>query len=216
MDTEWCEHGQTFLVLKPFWFRQTQRHRLPLEAQKDSGLAMPSITNVGGSLTSAVALTLLAWAVRFVRARNSRKQDEKELHKQLGRFHASISAAALHILVLHCPTKFASMSFLSRLITPRACSSVLMCVFQVQKDPIPHVVIDVRDKQVAEQHPLPTQLGKVVAIPGTSVSLVYCQQVLLQTKTGVALMRSQSNTACTSSNAVMVNTCTKRCTIPWG
>lgn len=60
---------------------------------------MPSITNVGGSLTSAVALTLIAWAVRFVRARNSRKQDEKELHKQLGRFHASISAAALQLLV---------------------------------------------------------------------------------------------------------------------
>lgn len=60
---------------------------------------MPSITNVGGSLTSAVALTLIAWAVRFVRARNSRKQDERELHKQLGRFHASISAAALQMLV---------------------------------------------------------------------------------------------------------------------
>lgn len=60
---------------------------------------MPSITNVGGSLTSAVALTLIAWAVRFVRARNSRKQDEKELHKHLGRFHASISAAALQLLV---------------------------------------------------------------------------------------------------------------------
>ena len=116
-------------------------------------------------------------------------------------------------------TKFASKSFLSVSSMQQQhalCSSVFMCVFQVQKDPIPHVVIDVRDKQVAQQHPLPTQLGKVVAIPGTSVSLVNCQHVLLHTKTGVALMRSQSNTACTTNNAVMVNTCTKWCTIPWG
>lgn len=60
---------------------------------------MPSITNVGGSLTSAVALTLIAWAVRFVRARNSRKQDERDLHRQLGRYHASLSVPALQILV---------------------------------------------------------------------------------------------------------------------
>ena len=66
-----------------------------------SPAAMPSITNVGGSLTSAIALTLIAWAVRFVRARNSRKQDEKDLHRQLGRYHASLSAAALLLMVSH-------------------------------------------------------------------------------------------------------------------
>lgn len=94
---------------------------------------MPSITNVGGSLTSAVALTLIAWAVRFVRARNSSKQDEKELQKQLGRYHAGISATALQMLV--------------------------------KTDPIPHTVIDVRDKHLAEQDILPSQLGNVVPIP---------------------------------------------------
>ena len=88
--------------------------RASISSQKRSGLAaMPSITNVGGSLTSAVALTLIAWAVRFVRARNSRKQDEKELHKQLGRFHASISAAALQVLVCRCVTKLDLNSDLS-------------------------------------------------------------------------------------------------------
>ena len=122
---------------------------------------MPSITNVGGSLTSAVALTLIAWAVRFVRARNSRKQDEKELHKQLGRFHASISAAALQILVSGLQRNTCSKSHLQGWAARHP-----ILLVQVQTDPIPHVVIDVRDKQVAEQHPLPSQLGRVVAIPG--------------------------------------------------
>ena len=66
---------------------------------------MPSITNVGGSLTSAVALTLIAWAVRFVRARNCRRQNEKDLHRQLGRYHATLTPAALQILVRQLCTK---------------------------------------------------------------------------------------------------------------
>ena len=37
-------------------------------------MGLPSITNVGGSLTSAAALTLLAWAVRFFRAASSAKE----------------------------------------------------------------------------------------------------------------------------------------------
>ena len=62
-----------------------------------------------------------------------------------------------------------------------ACISVHLCMFQVQKDPIPHVVIDVRDKQAAEQHPLPSQFSKAVAIPGMIVrvsvaSKYYCIQ----------------------------------------
>ncbi|DBA76812.1 TPA: hypothetical protein ACH3X2_008831 [Trebouxia sp. C0005] len=94
---------------------------------------MPSITNVGGSLTSAVALTLIAWAVRFVRARNSRKQDERDLHKQLGRYHASLSVPALQLLV--------------------------------QTDPIPHIVVDIRDKHSTQQQPLPPQYDQALAIP---------------------------------------------------
>ena len=117
---------------------------------------MPSITNVGGSLTSAVALTLIAWAVRFVRARNSRKQDEKELQKQLGRYHASISASALQMLVRHC------IAF--PFITLHCLRFGL--ILQVETDPIPYVVIDVRDKHQVEQNALPSHLGHVMSIPG--------------------------------------------------
>lgn len=136
---------------------------------------MPSITNVGGSLTSAVALTLIAWAVRFVRARNSRKQDEKELHKQLGRFHASISAAALQLLV--CKLHRNTCVMISGL--PRDTPDVLL---QVQTEPIPHVVIDIRDKQIAEQQPLPSQLGKAAAIPGMLISDACHPQIALRHK----------------------------------
>lgn len=67
---------------------------------------MPSITNVGGSLTSAIALTLLAWAVRFFRkAAQQRKHgirapaDAKQPQK-LGRYFCSLSPAALRMLVM--------------------------------------------------------------------------------------------------------------------
>lgn len=86
-----------------------------------------------------------------------------------------------------------------------------MCI-QVQKDPIPHAVIDVREKQVVEQQPFPLQLGKVVAIPGMTFSVViyYC------TQNSLVLMRSQSSTARTASSAVVGSACTKWCTLPWG
>lgn len=86
-----------------------------------------------------------------------------------------------------------------------------MCLSQVQKDPIPHAVIDVREKQLVEQQPLPLQLGKV-AIPGMTFSVViyYC------TQNSLALMRSQPSTARTPSSAVVGSTCTTWCTLPWG
>lgn len=87
-----------------------------------------------------------------------------------------------------------------------------MCVSQVQKDPIPHAVVDVREKQVVEQQPLPAQLGKVVAIPGMIFSVV----TYFYTQNSLALMRSQSSTARTPSSAVVASTCTKWCTLPWG
>ena len=79
--------------------RQATSHRAPLAIERLSPRlrTMPSITNVGGSLTSAIALTLIAWAFRFVRTRNSRKQQDKEL--QFGRYHASLSAAAVQLMV---------------------------------------------------------------------------------------------------------------------
>lgn len=66
-------------------------------------LPMPVITNVGGSITSAVALTLLAWAVRFIRSRAER-QRRRQAHSRAagrasGRYSTGLSPAALRMLV---------------------------------------------------------------------------------------------------------------------
>jgi hypothetical protein len=67
---------------------------------------MPSINNVGGSLTSAIILTLLAWGVRVLRAtaqrqgtNNQRRGSKSDLQASLGRFFAALSPAALRMLV---------------------------------------------------------------------------------------------------------------------
>lgn len=64
---------------------------------------MPSITNIGGSLTSAIVLTLIAWGVRFFRAAAQRNQGSASQNqgsqKQLGKFHASLTPASLRMLV---------------------------------------------------------------------------------------------------------------------
>lgn len=67
--------------------------------------AMPRISNIGGSLTSAVVLTLLAWGVRLLRATAQRTQDgsrrggASDLAGTLPRFFAALSPAALRMLV---------------------------------------------------------------------------------------------------------------------
>ena len=66
---------------------------------------MPQISNIGGSLTSAVVLTLLAWGVRLLRATAQRSQDGSRhgssggLAGTLPRFFAALSPAALRMLV---------------------------------------------------------------------------------------------------------------------
>ena len=72
-------------------------------------MGLPSITNVGGSLTSAAALTLLAWAVRFFRAAaQQRKQrqgepEDKTSSLRLGRYFCSLTPAAVKLLVCERP-----------------------------------------------------------------------------------------------------------------
>ncbi|KAK9798941.1 hypothetical protein WJX73_005372 [Symbiochloris irregularis] len=98
---------------------------------------MPSITNVGGSLTSAAVLTLLAWGVRFFRATAQRKrlQAEQAASKPppLGRFFCLLSPVSLYFLVRHRP--------------------------------IPFAIFDVRSSAEAEQQPLPEELTDVLRIP---------------------------------------------------
>lgn len=63
---------------------------------------MPSITNVGGSLTTAVALTLLAWSVRALRAAALRgaaaKARAPAARRLRHRLHATMTLAALRVL----------------------------------------------------------------------------------------------------------------------
>ncbi len=89
---------------------------------------MPVITNVGGSITSAVALTLLAWAVRFIRSRAERQRRRQKRSGTAGRsgglYSSALSPAALRMLVhpkafpsnlLACVTKVAQLLVLSKL-----------------------------------------------------------------------------------------------------
>ena len=63
---------------------------------------MPLFQQVGGSLTTAAALTLLAWSVRFLRkkyARGGFPYLTEQSQKRQGRFFCTLSPAALRMLV---------------------------------------------------------------------------------------------------------------------
>ncbi|KAK9843460.1 hypothetical protein WJX81_004052 [Elliptochloris bilobata] len=105
---------------------------------------MPVITNVGGSITSAVALTLLAWAVRFIRSRAER-QRKRQLQRRVtdrssGKYSCGLSPAALRMLV--------------------------------ETNPVPHYVVDVRAAKAAEQAPLPGDLQTALRLPAGEVGSV--------------------------------------------
>jgi hypothetical protein len=68
---------------------------------------MALINNAGGSLSSALLLTMLAWGVRWLRAELNRKRQEEESGRQasrrtVGRFFARLSPVALRMLVRRC------------------------------------------------------------------------------------------------------------------
>jgi rhodanese-related sulfurtransferase len=96
---------------------------------------MPAVTNAGGSLTSAVVLTLLAWGVRWVRSEITRRRKADSAREQdggaLGRFAAELSPAALRMLV--------------------------------ETGPHPHLVFDVRPAGAAQ--PLPSELRGSLQLP---------------------------------------------------
>ncbi|CAK0784964.1 hypothetical protein CVIRNUC_008169 [Coccomyxa viridis] len=106
-------------------------------------MGFPSITNVGGSLTSAAALTLLAWAVRFFRAAaQQRKQHQREPEDRgsslrLGKYFCSLTPAAVKSLV--------------------------------DTDPIPNIIVDVRKPDEVAYNPLPQALMGGVNIPVSDV-----------------------------------------------
>mmetsp|Transcript_15084 Transcript_15084/g.45563 ORF Transcript_15084/g.45563 Transcript_15084/m.45563 type:complete len:356 (-) Transcript_15084:398-1465(-) len=98
---------------------------------------MPQISNIGGSLTSAVVLTLLAWGVRLLRATAQRQQEGSrhgssgDLLSSLPRFFAALSPAALRMLV--------------------------------ELDPIPHVLIVIRGTDA--KGPSPNEGNKAQSVP---------------------------------------------------
>ena len=96
---------------------------------------MPSVSNAGGSLTSAIVLTLLAWGVRWVRGEIIRRKREDTARQQErrtpGRFHADLSPAALRMLM--------------------------------ETGAYPHIVFDVRAAE--ESQPLPPELRGSLRLP---------------------------------------------------
>jgi len=149
---------------------------------------MPVITNVGGSITSAVALTLLAWAVRFIRSRAERQRRRRlrgaPASAPGGRFFATLSPAALRMLVRRlgrtpraheqgfrpgsapCTPPSAGAPALSCGPAPGSRVTTWRAVLQVETQPLPHVVLDVRSAKNAAQAPLPADLQAAVHLPG--------------------------------------------------
>lgn len=101
---------------------------------------MPSVSNAGGSLTSAIVLTMLAWGVRWVRGEVVRRKREDAARAQQrrapGRFHAALSPASLRMLV--------------------------------ETGAYAHVVFDVRP--LDEAAPLPPELRGSLRLPGDLVA----------------------------------------------
>jgi rhodanese-related sulfurtransferase len=96
---------------------------------------MPSVSNAGGSLSSAIVLTMLAWGVRWVRGEMVRRKREDTAKQQErrtpGRFHANLSPASLRMLV--------------------------------ETGAYPHIVLDVRAPE--ETNPLPPELRGSLRLP---------------------------------------------------
>mmetsp|Transcript_23191 Transcript_23191/g.64393 ORF Transcript_23191/g.64393 Transcript_23191/m.64393 type:complete len:331 (+) Transcript_23191:122-1114(+) len=95
---------------------------------------MPAISNVGGSVTSALVILAVAWSIRLVRiaalrSERDRKQRDRQTHRKKGRYAAPISPPSLKLLV--------------------------------GSDPFPHLLIDTREDRSS---PLPQELQGAVGI----------------------------------------------------
>ena len=143
---------------------------------------MPLFQQVGGSLTTAAALTLLAWGVRLLRKKYNRGllpylNDSSQ--RQVGRFFCTLSPAALRMLVsaverwLHAASARPAQPLQAYcyaadlyvvLIAPaysvgEAPNLNRNQTLQVETDPIPHLVIDVRSAEAIQARPLPRELS---------------------------------------------------------
>ena len=136
-------------------------------------MGLPSITNVGGSLTSAAALTLLAWAVRFFRAAaQQRKQrqgvpEDNTSSLRLGKYFCSLTPAAVKLLVREHPCMCPSATKCHE----RTLSDMCIMAAQVETEPIPHVIVDIRRPDEITYNPLPEALKGGVSVPGNPM---YC------------------------------------------
>lgn len=68
---------------------------------------MPSVINVGGSLTGAIFITIAAWGIRSFRAAQHKRREREEAQAlkttRVGRFFAPLSPAAVRMLVRSWP-----------------------------------------------------------------------------------------------------------------
>ncbi|KAK9868177.1 hypothetical protein WJX84_012133 [Apatococcus fuscideae] len=108
---------------------------------------MPSVANVGGSITSAVALTLLAWAVRFIRSAHNKRvgaarrpPEVAQTNTTHSRFYTCLSPASIQLLV--------------------------------ETNPFPHCIFDVCPDRPAAPEKLPPCLSAAVRLPAKQVQAV--------------------------------------------
>jgi len=132
---------------------------------------MPAVTNIGGSLTSALALTALAAGVRALRAVSAaRAARAARAPRAPGRFHADLSPAALWMLVCGREERRREAGWWwgRNAAGSHGRREPLGRPLQVEADPFPHVVVDVRPPDVSSSDPLPSGLG-AGCVPGERV-----------------------------------------------
>lgn len=135
---------------------------------------MALINNAGGSLTSAILLTVLAWGVRWLRAEVKRKRRDEESgraasRQSLGRFSGRLSPVALRMLVrlLLCGEVAACMAAqvdCHPCLPARPHPPTRSTWLQVETGPYPHHVIILRPS--GPHDALPAELRGALRLPG--------------------------------------------------
>ena len=126
---------------------------------------MPSVANVGGSITSALALTLLAWAVRFVRSAHTKRgtgrpAEAAQAHVKRGIYRAYLSPGAVQQLVGgQAGYRGKPRGLVWQLRRGHQCH-------QVETQPVPFCIFYVGADPAPDQ--LPACLNKSVSLPGTA------------------------------------------------
>lgn len=161
---------------------------------------MALINNAGGSLSSALLLTLLAWGVRWLRAELNRKRREEEAGRQasrrtLGRFFARLSPVALRMLVRRLMEHSHADGWQLQAGPCAACSKAFCCMptwpsplghlaylldpwpLQVETGPCPHHIFLLRAPGSGPHDALPPELRGALRLPGGAAQLLLAAEL---------------------------------------